>query len=388
MSLQPCQRDAYASFGWSTVVSCAPIDDGRYNVVIDSSVLYPEGGGQPADRGSIAGVSVVDVQSDASGRVHLTTTAPVAEGEAEVRVDMVRRFDHMQQHTAQHLITAVAQDRFGRATVSFHLGARVSSIDLDGPLTEAQVEALEVAVNNELRLNRPVLQRVVSLGEYQALQVRSRGLPDGYEGDVRLIEIAGLDVNTCGGTHVSQLGELQVVHLIGTETVRGGARLSYVAGGRVLARLRADTARSRALNRSLKCGPEEHLTQVQRLLDDAKAGGRARRHLLGELAVAIGGRLGAESPSAPVHLHRPEPDLGFLRSIADAAREGGLTGALLLTGGAEAGVFLLDAEPAEVAVLGPRVAAALDGRGGGRGRRFQGKATRLEAASAALLTYP
>lgn len=387
MSLQPCQLDAYVAHGWSRVLSCTPSTDGRFDVVVDQSVLYPEGGGQPADHGRIRDVPVVDVQTDGEGRVHLTTTAAVALGEARVHADLVRRFDHMQQHTAQHLITAVAQDRFGRATTSFHLGATESSIDLDGPLSAAQVQALEDAVNAEIRLNRPVEHRVVDLATYRALDVRSRGLPAGYEGDVRLVEIAGIDVNTCGGTHVSQLGELQLVHLIGTEKVRGGARLSFVAGHRVVRRLREATHRTGALNRALKCGPDAHLDSVKRLLDDAKSAGRQRRHLLGELAAALGATIPGADPTRPVHIHREAPDLGFLRSIADAARSAGHTGPILLTGGQGAGVFLLDASAERVQQVGPAIANALDGRGGGRGTRFQGKAADLSAACVGLLDY-
>jgi misacylated tRNA(Ala) deacylase len=388
VSLQPCQEDAYALRGRSRVLSCAPVADGRFDVVVDRSVLYPEGGGQPPDHGTVGGVPVVDVQLDDSGVVHLTALAAVSPGEAEVVVDAARRFDHMQQHSAQHLITAVAQDRFGRSTTSFHLGAETCSIDLDGPLSEKAVRELEDAVNAEIRANRAVRSRVVSLAEYQQLDVRSRGLPAGYVGDVRLVEIDGLDVNTCGGTHVAWLGELQMVHLIGTEKVRGGARLSYVAGGRVLSRLRADTARSGALTRRLKCGPAEHEAALERLVEDAKSGAKARKQLLGELGQALGAGLAGANPERAVHLHRPEADLGLLKGIADAARAGGLVGPLLLTGGGPEGVFLLDADPPVVEKVGPVVAAAVSGRGGGRGRRFQGKAERVDLASVALLPEP
>jgi len=367
------------------VASCTALGEDRYAVIVERSLLYPEGGGQPADRGTIGGVAVLDVQKDGSGRVCLTTDAPVAAGEHVVEVDMVRRFDHMQQHTAQHLVTAVASDQFGRNTVSFHLGTESCSIDLDGPLSGRELRALEDLVNEEIRLNRPVTGRVVSIEEYEALDVRSRGLPAGYVGDVRLIEIAGLDLNTCGGTHVSRLGELQLIHLVGTEKIRGGVRLSYLAGGRALRRLRETTRRTGELNRALKCGPSEHLAGVRRLLDDAKASARTRKQLLSELGQAIGAGIPGTNPTRAVHIHRPEADLALLRSIADAARDAGHEGPVLLTGGTGTGVFLLDAEPALVAELGPQVAAALDGRGGGRGTRFQGKAQTLEAADVGLL---
>jgi len=386
VSLQPCQEDAYAERGWAVVESCTAVGEGRFAVIVDRSVLYPEGGGQPADRGTISGVAVLDVQKDPNGRVRLTTDAPVVCGRAPVQVDMDRRFDHMQQHSAQHLITAVAQDYFSRSTLSFHLGARNCSIDLDGPLSGPELRDLEDRVNAEIRGNRSVTHRVVSLEEYAALDVRSRGLPAGYVGDVRLVEIAGLDINTCGGTHVARLGELQLVHLTGTEKVRGGVRLSYLAGGRALERLRDGTHRRGTLNRLLKCGPSEHLATIKRLLDEAKASGRERRQLLSELGQALGAAIPGATPTRAMHLHRPEADLNLLKSVADAARSAGHTGPLLLTGGDSSGVFLVDGPAELVARVGPRVAEAVRGRGGGRGTRFQGKAEAVGAAHVGLLT--
>jgi len=369
-----CQEDAYRWTATATVVSCESIDNEHWNVILDDSPFYPEGGGQPADLGRLGEVTVVDVQKDRAGRVFHTTTAPLAPGPVEAVVDGARRFDHMQQHTAQHLITAIAQDRFGRATTSFHLGQQTSSIDLDGPLKSGQVRELEDAVNAELRQDRPVRARVVDAATYAALGVRSRGLPAGYDGPVRLVGIEGLDLNTCGGTHVARLGELQLIHLIGTEKVRGGARLSYVAGGRALARMRASTARAAQLNTALKCGPDDHLSAVRRLLDDAKQAGRTRRQLTQELATLLGQQLAGQGGG---RLHRPEADLNLLRGIADACVAEGGACRLLLTGGDDTGVFFAVAPEAVLKGASADLLAALKARGGGRGMRMQGKAQAL-----------
>jgi len=368
-----CQEDAYRWSDTVEVVACEAAAPGRWQVELDRALFYPEGGGQPADHGVVAGTEVVDV-GKRGGRVWLTTTAAVPLGTVDATVDGTRRFDHMQQHTAQHLITAIAQDRFGRATTSFHLGQETSSIDLDGALTAAQVQDLEDAVNQEIRSDRAVEARVVDQDAYAALDVRSRGLPAGYDGPVRLVGIAGLDLNTCGGTHVRRLGELQLVHLMGTEKVRGGSRLSYVAGGRALRRMGASTLRTSQLNKALKCGPTEHVAAVQRLLDDAKASSRAQRGLISELAALLGQRLAAEGQGM---LHRPEADLALLRGIADACERAGGPQRLLLTGGEAGGVFLVVAPDAVLKQATPAVLAALHGRGGGRGGRMQGKSTDL-----------
>ena len=166
--LMPCQEDAYRWHGEATVVDCSAASGGRWQVVLEDSPFYPEGGGQPADQGRLGEVAVIDVQKDGEGRVLHITEAPVSLGRVEAEVDGVRRFDHMQQHTAQHLITAIAQDRFGRSTTSFHLGQQTSSIDLDGPLSPSQLRELEEAVNGELRSDRSVRARAEPLNQRTA----------------------------------------------------------------------------------------------------------------------------------------------------------------------------------------------------------------------------
>lgn len=371
MALLPCQLDPYTWTAPTVVTACTPAEDGRYHVVVEESLFYPEGGGQPADHGVLGGVSVVDVQRH-NGEVIHVTDGPVALGAATQSVDGARRFDHMQQHTAQHLITAIAEDTLGRATLSFHLGADRCTIELDGPVSAEGVVALENAVNEAICANAPVRPRVVTTTDYEALSVRSRGLPVGHSGDVRLVEIEGIDLNTCGGTHVARLGELQMVHLLGTERARGGGcRLGFLAGGRVLARLRDDTERSAALTRLLKCGASEHVAAVGRIQDSDRAGAKAVRALEQELAAYIGQSL--SGPAAPVCVHRPTADLGVLRAIVAAAN---LAHTVLLTGD---GVFVVAGPGA--GDVGPRVAAALSGRGGGRGDRYQGKAADLSEAA-------
>jgi Ser-tRNA(Ala) deacylase AlaX len=381
MSLVRCQHDARLRTLDTTVEACTPAGEGRWAVRLTDTVLYPEGGGQPADHGTIGGVAVLDVQRGPDGVVH-TTGAPVPTGPATVAVDWPRRFDHMQQHTAQHLITALAHDTLGRPTVAFHLGADGCTLDLAGaPLSPAELRQLQDRTNAEIRAARPVSPRVVDAETYAGLEVRSRGLPDGHDGEIRLVEIAGLDRNTCGGTHVSSTAALQVVVLTRAERVKGGCRVHYLAGGRVTDALLERLERERELTERLTAPPAEHGALVARLLSDAKARAKEIGTLQRELAIHVGRAL-AGDPAAPPHLHRPGADLGVLRAIADAALAVRPDRALLLTG---EGVFLVAGPPGVVDVAGPRVAAALGGRGGGRGGRFQGKAGDLSAAPAAAL---
>lgn len=381
MSELLCQRDPYLWSWEATVLSCAPSADGLFDVRVDESPFYPEGGGQPGDTGALGDARVVDTLRGPNGEVVHRTDRPVELGAALLTVDGERRFDHMQHHTAQHLITALAADRFGRNTTSFHLGAEICSIDLDGPLSTEALVRLEAEVNEEVRNDRPVLVRSVRPEDVAALEVRSRGLPEGHAGDVRLVEIAGLDINTCGGTHVAQLAELQTVHLIGVEKNRSGVRVSFVAGGRALRRMRTETARGADLTRLLKCAPTEFVATVSRLLDDARSAAKERRAIQEELAKLLGEQL-SNNADAVRSLHREDADLTMLQLIAASA---GDDRPLLLTGGSGAAqVFLLCGPEAVLQQAGAAVAAALGGRGGGKGRRFQGKAGPSPDVAAAI----
>ena len=381
--------DAYRT-ELATEVVRAGEREGRPFAVLADTVLYPEGGGQPADRGRLGDVAVVDVQRVEGEIVHLLAT-PVAPGPVTVRLDWQRRFDHMQQHTAQHLLTALASERFGWRTTAFHLGVIQSDIELDAPsLAPARLDALEEAVVAEIRAARPVTARRVSQAEYAALAVRSRGLPDGLTGDIRLVEIAGIDVNTCGGTHVRSTAEIEGLKLLGTEPMRGGTRLHWVAGGRLRRRLAAHEARNAALRGLLDAGEDDFVPLVERRQGELRELERRLRATVGELAATAAAGLAARQ-SDPVDAHYEGRDAGFLQQVArELARLTPATSALLTAGGEGAAFFLLalgEGVEVDVQALGREAASALGGRGGGSGRTFQGKAASLAGRDAALAVF-
>ncbi len=378
MKLLTCQRDAYLETLATEVLACTPGAAG-WRVVLADTVLYPEGGGQPADRGTVGGVAVRDVLREADGTVVHWLEAALPLGPVEVVVDWARRFDHMQQHTAQHLLTAIAHDQFGYATVAFHLSADRCDIELAVPsVAPAELMALQARANEAVRQARAVRVVEVAAGELAGLQVRTRGLPPGHEGPVRLVEIDGLDRNTCGGTHVRSTAEIQAIQLLGSERAHGVVRLFYLAGGRVLAALQTALERERALTALLTVGAGEQVAAVTRLVAEQRETERARRALAAEWAELVGRALVAAG-AGPVVFHRADADLALLGSVAAAIQVADPERLALLTAGeGAAGVFLLVGPAERVAALGPQVASLLEARGGGRGGRFQGKAARLE----------
>ena len=379
------EREPYRTTLETRVVA-AGADAGKPWVILEDTILYPEGGGQPSDRGTLNGVAVLDVQKT-DGAIRHTLAAHVAPGPAAVRLDWERRFDHMQQHTGQHLLSAVAQDRFQWATTAFHLGAEVSDVELAVPaLAPADLARLEEAVAAEIRAARPVVPRRVPLEEFRALPVRTRGLPEGFTGDVRLVEIAGVDLNTCGGTHLSNTAEIEVVALLGTEALRGGTRLFFAAGGRARRRLKRHEDRGAALRAALGA-PDEGLVDAARAkLGQLSEAQKALRRAGESLAEAAADALLAGGARV-ARAHWEGRDMAFVQAVARrfAERAGARAALVTATAGGQH-VFALGAGEGfgDAQALGREIAALLGGKGGGSGRVFQGKVAGLEGADRAL----
>jgi alanyl-tRNA synthetase len=365
----------------STEVVDSGEEGGRPFVVLEETIFYPEGGGQPADRGSLGPVRVVDVQKrDGTIRHYLEKALP--SGPILAKLDWDRRFDHMQQHTGQHLLTAVAADRFGWETTAFHLGAEVADIEVDAaPLLPSDLAALGEAIATEIRAGRPVTARRVSAAEFRTLPVRTRGLPDGHSGEIRLVEIAGVDLNTCGGTHLRNTSEIELLKLLGTEPIRGGTRLTFVAGARARARFGAHETRNAALRTLLGAPEAELVAAAEAKLEQLQAALRTVRALEEELIEALVTSVAASPESTYV---RPfdGKNADFLQRLARQLSSLAPGKAVLLTASGNGqhvfaigfGALLdVDAQKASREII-----EALGGRGGGSGRVFQGKAPSLE----------
>lgn len=383
--LDPCLRTL------DTQVLRAWVEEGQSWAVLEDTVLYPEGGGQPCDRGTANGIEVLEVRSHA-GELRHRLAAPLAEGSVALVLDWARRFDHMQQHTGQHLLTALAQDRFGWPTMAFHLGEEVSDVELAVPtLTPGDRVRLEEAIAQEIRAARPVRARRVDAEGYAREKVRSRGLPDGHVGDIRLVEIEGVDLNTCGGTHLRHTGELESMVLLGTEPLRGGLRLFFVAGGRVRRRLAAHEARTAALRGLLGAPDAELVAVLQGKVEQALGAEKRLRRTEEELAEALAGGL-ATAPGVLAEAHLGERDMAFLQRLARLALVAAPAKTVFLTAEAAGqGIFLLSAGPEaalDIPALGRGVAEALGAKGGGSGKSFQGKAPDLAGRARALALLP
>jgi alanyl-tRNA synthetase len=305
-----------------------------------------------------------------------------------LRLDWARRFDHMQQHTGQHLLTAVAQDRFQWATTAFHLGASVCDIEITAhSISLREMEQLEEAVADEIHARREVTARWVTTEGYAQESVRSRGLPEGHRGDIRLVQIAGVDLNTCGGTHLRHTGEIEALKLLGTESIRGSTRLFFVAGRRTRLRLGAHEKRNAGLRALLGAPDEELIPALEVKLEQLLALERRSRKLEEQLADFQAAELAAR-PGGLVDAHLEGRDMAFLQKLARGILATDPAKAVFLTSelGGQA-LFLLGAGESsslDVPSAGKAVVALLGAKGGGAGKSFQGKASSLAAREQAM----
>ncbi len=261
--------------------SIIDLDASRTRAVLDQSAFYPTSGGQPCDMGTLADVAVVDVTEDGDSVVHHLAT-PLPEGVTSVtgRVDWARRLDHMQQHTGQHLLSALLEDHFGWPTVSVHFGAESGTLDLGVESVPPQLlREAERLVNGLVTENRPV--SITFEAWVTAAGLRK---PSERDGMLRIVSIEGIDKNACGGTHVSRTGAIGPILLRRAERMRGTTRVEFRCGARAIARARADYDIGQQLAALFSTSVDEVPAIVTALQADARAADKERTRLAESLA--------------------------------------------------------------------------------------------------------
>ncbi len=279
-----------------------------WQLALNRTAFYPTSGGQPFDTGQLSALSldgtslnvpVEQVEEDEQGAVWHYVRKPLVAGTlVEGQIDWERRFDHMQQHTGQHLLSAVFWRELQAPTISFHLGEDTSTIDLASePLTHQSLERVERLVNEIIGEDRQVTTRNVLRGEAEAMLAAGqlRKLPD-RQGTIRVIDIADYDKNACGGTHVRSTGQIGGLQVRTVERVSRGVRVEFVCGLRAVRAARADFTILRETSALLSIGATELAPTVGRLLTEGKANARERQKLREELAVLQAAKLAMEEP--------------------------------------------------------------------------------------------
>ena len=375
-------NDCYLREFHARVVEAA--DDGR-RVYLDRTAFYPSSGGQPFDVGMLGGVAVREVVDDEDRIAHVLV-APIAVGEVTGEVDWERRFDHMQQHTGQHLLSAVFQELFGISTVSFHLGAAVSTIDVSAATLDArQVERVEERCAEIVAEARPVAITFEDASADLGLRKLSE-----RTGTLRVVSIEGLDRSACGGTHVRSTAEIGAVEIRKLEKIRGTTRVEFVCGRRAQRATRSDFRLLAEISRTLSTPFEDVPALLIAQIEKAKTLEKTCQRLSAELAKREGAELHAATAPGEDGIRR----VIERGAIDDAVR----TRAQAFIAGGKAVFLAVSDDPASVLLAasadsgvhaGNRVKEAVSaagGRGGGNQTLGQGSvpATALQAVIEAL----
>ncbi len=378
--------DAYLT-GFSASVVARAERAGRPAVALDRTAFYPEGGGQPSDRGMLNAVPVLDVQADEDGTVWHVLDGALDDDLVQGQVDWPRRFDHMQQHHGQHLLSAAFEELFGLRTVAFHLGAQHATIDLAGDPPDEQVVAAESRTNEIIWEDRPVQARFVTAEELARIPLRK---PPVVDGPVRVVSVPDFDHSACGGTHPRSTGAVGLLHVRRREKRGSDTRIEFVCGGRVLRDLRGRGALLGRLGAMFTAGPDDLEAAVVRLRENEVAARKRLAQVTERLLVFEARELVREAAAAGrpvVQACRDDLSLDEARLLARCVADGGVVAVIGVRG---VKAQLVMARPAESSLdcgkIVREVLQQFGGKGGGHPMAAQGglpDPNRLEEAVAA-----
>jgi len=293
--------------------------DGRPAAVLDRSAFYPEGGGQPGDRGRLGEVKVLDTQEREGAVLHVLEK-PLGLGPVEGEIDWARRFDHMQQHHGQHLLSA-AFDKLSAPTVSFHLGERTCTIDLDAPAARLDLARAEAMANESIWRDLPVVARDFSGEERARLPLRKEPV----KGD-RVVLVEGVDASPCGGTHPARTGEVGCVAVLRAQKWgEGKARVEFACGARAVRLLHEANEVLAAAAEALKTAPADVAQAASRIASESQARRKAADALLEDLAALEAESLKSKGSPVVAKLSRGP---AFARAVAQSLAQAGTTALL------------------------------------------------------------
>lgn len=371
------ESDAYLTRFTATVLACVPAGGG-WRAALDRTAFYPEGGGQPWDTGTLDAAAVTEVH-EKDGVVWHTLTAPLPEGAPVTGVlDWPRRLDHMEQHTGEHILSGCLHRLFGASNVGFHIGDPAVRMDIDLPLTAAQLAEAEAAANALVRADTPVLCTVPDAATLAATEYRSK---KELEGPVRLVE-AGGDVCACCGTHLARTGQVGLIKILSAQNYKGGVRLAVVSGARAQKAVADAWADAEAAGRLVSAAPGRLAAPLETLLghqeEDRIRLAALQRGFLALLAEQ-------EGPATRVVEGLDAKAVSALAQ-ALAARSGAVCAVLTPAPKGEVIRYAL-AGPGDVRPLCRALNAAFSGRGGGPAGICQGTVPTPQGGAQALARW-
>lgn len=366
-------EDSHLQEFTATVTGCAEAKKG-WEITLDATAFYPEGGGQPCDLGALGDGNVLSVREEGEQVIHLCDK-PLTVGDTVTgRIDWNRRFDLMQQHSGEHMVSGVVHKLYGWHNVGFHMGAELMTIDFDGPIPGEDLQKIEDTVNTAIWQNLPVKCYYPTEEELPTVPYRrKKDLP----WPVRIVEFPGIDICACCGTQVKYTGEIGLVKLFSCVKFHEGVRIEMACGQRALTILSGAYQQNKLVSQAFSAKIMETGTAAVRM-NEALAAEKLRANSLEkQLYTTIAKKYAGQDMA--VHF---EPSLSPAanRALCDTLAEYA-TLAITLSGSDEAGYSIcIVSRTADAKALGAAATAALGGRGGGRREAFQGNipATRQE----------
>ena len=349
---------------FEAVVTRAVDHDGLPAVLLNQTAFYPTSGGQPFDTGRLNHVPVINTV-DVEGEVVHVLSSPIAEGErVTAEIDWARRFDHMQQHTGQHVLSAAFDRLFDNRTISFHMGTELSTIDLAREMSWDQIAQAEDLANRIVWDDRAVAIRFVSSEEAGALPLRkepTRG------GTLRLIDIKDFDLSACGGTHVGRTGAIGAILIPAVEKFKGGSRVTFLCGGRSVHAFRLLRESVAGGVRALSVTTRELPSAIERLQAEERDLRRGMKRLQQALALHEAARLSADAATnqGVVVTALPDYDAAGLKTVATTIVARTSAVAALFSTSAPITVVIARSDDRTLDAAG--VLRALNARFGGRG---------------------
>ena len=362
----------------ATVLDCRAGKHG-YTVTLDRTAFYPEGGGQPADHGTLDGAAVTDVHEKNGVIFHNVDRAVEIGKTVTGAIDWARRFDHMQQHSGEHICSGLICGRYGCDNVGFHMGTDIVTIDFNADIPWEELLEIEGQANRYIQEDHPIDIQFHRGAELDAIDYRSK---KPLEGDVRIVAFPGADCCACCGTHVLRSGQVGLVKFLSVQKFREGVRIELLCGQRALDYLSRTWEQAKTIGQHLSVKPVDAAAAVERLEGELSA---LKMRCAGLEEAVFAGIAAEQAGKGNVLLFQPSMKPDSVRKLADAVSKtcGGLA-AVFAGEGSHYAYALGRADGQDISAAVKALNGALHGRGGGRNGFAQGS---VEAAQSAIEAF-
>ena len=358
----------------ATVLDCRAGKNG-YTVTLDRTAFYPEGGGQPADHGTLDGAAVTDVHEKNGVIFHNVDRAVEIGKTVSGSIDWAQRFDHMQQHSGEHICSGLICGRYGCDNVGFHMGTDIVTIDFNADIPWEELLEIEGQANRYIQEDHPIDIQFHRGAELDAIDYRSK---KPLEGDVRIVAFPGADCCACCGTHVLRSGQVGLVKFLSVQKFREGVRIELLCGQRALDYLSRTWEQAKIIGQHLSVKPVDAAAAVERLEGELSA---LKMRCAGLEDAVFAGIAAEQAGKGNVLLFQPPMKPDSVRKLADAVSKacGGLA-AVFAGEGSHYAYTLGRADGQDISAAVKALNGALHGRGGGRNGFAQGSVEAVQSA--------